>query len=409
MAACASVIEPLVKFSEFCLRRSAFPSSHSSFQGFASESFEKETLSIIFKNLPFLKSDSVLAERELADISGSHSSGTLQKISRLQKLLFKANIQNKDYPISLSLNEEIGNLIYELKITGDIQVLLTLIHLIAENNYCYSKSHMTDVLKEIQKLHPDLAKFVLDSLIITPEGIDRLLSVISKSFGWSNVGVYCANIEDLSEIIEYVNVTPGIYGMIFYFPKVWHVAPVFIRNDGINISVLITDSVGDLGGNFCFEAFFSLQKKYLNLKIYSFLLPRQRDEFSCSVFSLLDLINLVESAIHKKDIFKWLEQFNSDKIEEGCERVRMIKILPPDMLCSSQFLSHSKSYTKPPSDLSKAGSVFNEYLLQVKNMQKIIRANICLDGRGKPRNKYIERKHYKLIELLLSELLKSSA
>lgn len=404
MAAASSVLESSVKFPEICGRRSPSRLQTSTFQGFASEKVEKIVLSIIFKQLPFLKSDFNLDERFFSEV---YKDPIFEKIESLQKLLFKVNARNSDCTVSPGLIEEIGYLIDELKVTKDLGVLLKIVHLLADFNFYYSKFFMIDVLKEIQKISPVLSKYMLpSSLIFIPAGIDLLLSTISMSFGWNKVKVGSFNIEKLSEIMGPINCNPGSYGIIFYYPGIWHVVPVFIKNDGTNVLVLITDSIGELGGNFCLEEFEQLQKDQPNLKIYNYICARQRNDFSCSVFALLDLINLVEAEINQRDIFKWLDLFNSGI--EGEEKVKKISTLPPEMLCSTQYLSRLKLLIRKGSESAKVGAVFSDYICELKSLQKIIKANTYIDQYGKKANKYIERKHYKLIELLLSQLFKKT-
>jgi hypothetical protein len=72
----------------------------------------------------------------------------------------------------------------------------------------------------------------------------------------------------------------------------------------------------------------------------------------------------------------------------------------------TQSLSQLKTYSKVSFECFKVNSVFAEYILNLREMERIVECNIRVGPEGKSVNKYIERKHYMFIKLILYEIFK---
>jgi hypothetical protein len=277
------------------------------------------------------------------------------------------------------LNERIS----AIKAGASPKELLMLIKLLAEFIFFDSMGYFIDVLRTLRSQVPEIENYLyedpygepLDGPMLRPLAVQTLIQFFEDKFKYPPGVLSCQPLSSLSGLVEEM-IRSGEDGGCRGW-TVWndlqtydpHIVPVFAFRAKGKVNLFIFDSVGHtLRGSpeehsisaslrCLIDRFKDTQQIADHIIVHSYKEQRQMASSGCSIFSLLDLKNLLERHLHKHESLSEFYQGQSGDFEPrliteqlgaGELPVYELNILPPEMMKVTQSLSQINRYRMSP-------------------------------------------------------------
>lgn len=333
----------------------------------------------------------------------------LNQTVKLESLLKELSEINKTTPIINTLSEPISELIEKVIRSEDTDAILNALSLVGTYNTTYSLYLIKDLMIKLFKLHPILKEYLNENLSLFPKGIEIAINNLRERYNSSDLILSCEDSYQIKTIFQEICKQPCKRAIILYTPEQAHVTPIYFENDGKCISILLTDSTGIIRNSYYSnEVFMKFTPKHLKLRCYAFYPKRQNDEYSCSIFSLLDMKKIIEMNQDKIDIFAWIRENNDIDIDDTNDRIMMkFYKLPSEMIKTTQSLSRLERYQTQSPSLFNIERVFSRSTTPQSELEEenyLPGNDLCISSNGKEINKYIERNHFMFLNIILSHL-----
>ncbi len=361
-----------------------------------------------------------------------------QKLIKMRDLtgnLALWSISNQKKSIPLEAVKEIERQIEDLIFSSNSADLVDLLDIISRNLNYDSLRLFSVVLNELlsKAANGILLKYMeYDDLTLTPLGISELLKIFEVKYSFTKCLLTCEDSKNIPRLIQEVASSSKdsvIKGCIIYdsLGDETHVTPIFIQKKDGKIQILVTDSVGQEGyqsndeqtkGSFVFLTVVNFLNKNADkfsqgFEVYTFFPKRQRDRGTCSLYSLMDLKNLL--MCHQSDIFEFIQvngratkmigDFNKNL------QVFEFQILPPDMMKETQSISQLNEYEKLFSTLSNETIEQDRIRIEAyfKILHNVVKSFSRVNPKGKLENRFMDKKRMKIITILCKQVLKYSS
>ena len=219
--------------------------------------------------------------------------------------LKEANILSENTPSDL-----FKKLFFPLRSETQKEEILTMLRTASAKGdhvlYCF-------LLKELNKVFPEIGKIVTSNGILTPDGVRTIIKQLqAKEIIAPDMP--CRVFDTLPEFFEAIKnakADPHFTRGCFIVrhcdtPDTGsdHMTPVLVEKIGDSLRVLTTDSTGS--GKFTTAVQMGLCRAIPDIKLAAFTVRRQFDETNCPIFSILDVAYLS----HHPEIMKAFDQEN---------------------------------------------------------------------------------------------------
>lgn len=345
-------------------------------------------------------------------------------MDRLAPYLADAAQMNSTIAVPPELTAEITQRVDEILQSADSSDLLELWDLLLQHHYYDTKGFIGKILAKLKSEYSGIEAYIKGDRdpIMTPRAVQIILDCYHSNYKWEKDMISCHVIKCIPSLMDEMAMLPNdsYRGWIIQTSASDHLTPVFVHKKEGKIQVLITDSRGITGQKKVLEVFQYLFHDREDIEIWTYKLNRQIDGISCPVFSILDLVNIFRSDPHMRDIFEFFRRYipEADWADQSRPRAKLrvfgIDLLPPEMMKVTQsrrkleqYTRSSPSFTKGPIPVFSRTSPDRIEFQTVETLERTVDKKTCYNPSGYPLNKYVEKKHFRFLHIVLRALLEA--
>ncbi|MFK7871811.1 MAG: hypothetical protein AB8C84_01390 [Oligoflexales bacterium] len=264
-----------------------------------------------------------------------------------------------------------------------------------------------------------------DYIFIRPKGLDLVERYLKRdqAEAWKDWNIHFCSLSELKDLIK-SNATPSMsdrkvdYVILYRDNETYedpHLCPIVLIHQYQELEIFIFDSLGF--DEYLIEDMQNEVFSYLGevkIDVIMSAVKRQKDLFSCSVFSYTDIRNLIELNF-EKNTFLQKNLKSHAVLKEGSENFRLLTLdfLPPLLMRKTQSYSTIKYVnTLIPKDFfgvlvhrkSSDGQIISVQQGEVDYLDKLIVDHGYAVVDGANINFYTHRKWFDFIVMILSEI-----